>query len=695
MQSWGIPLAIAGDIIAATAIATGDTGTISTEEFYNFDNWKGFGYELFEDWSRWVYDWLPDGWNLWKELDRNRSGQYHIYDPLALDLDGDGIETVAAKGFAGALFDHRNQGIRTATGWVSADDGLLVRDLNGNGIIDNGAELFGDNTKLADGSFAKHGYAALAELDSNGDNIINAADAAFQSLRVWQDLNQDGISQANELRTLEELGIQSLDLAYKDVNKNLGNGNTLAQQGSYTKTDGTTAKMGDLLLAADNLHSRFKDKVELTAEQAKAANLAGIGRLRDLREAAALSGDLANMLKAYSAAETKEAQLALLDNLIHKWAETDSEWGKKPPMHLSTSWTQTANGGVALTPSQVTRLKQNALVSLSDKAKAAIDAARDRIAVLDAYTGQDSSTLYYMSEEDALNIVKVTNDTYDHLAKNIYQNLLFQTRLQPYLNQISFKMENDTFTLDFSGLVQAFNHVKETNPQKAFVDLAEMLAYGELRSWYEGRRLMDDYVEEAKKAGKFEDYQKVLGQETVALLAKTSGTQADDILQNVGFGHNKNVSLYGNDGNDTLIGGAGNDYLEGGSGSDTYVFGKGFGQDTVYNYHVDKNSDTMHFKGFKAADVHFIRSGSDLVLSASEQDNVRISGFFYGENHRVDTFVFDDAAISNPDFAKYINAGNNLVQSMSVFGSNTAATGGNVDANTQSVQQPLLVTPSA
>ena len=908
-------------------------------------------------------------------------------------------------------------------------------------------------------------------------------------------LNQDGISQTNELRTLEELGIQSLDVAYKDVNKNLGNGNTLAQQGRYTKKDGTTAQAGDLLLAADNLHSRFKDKVELTDEQAKAANLSGIGRLRDLREAAALSGDLANVLKAYSAADTKEAQMALLDSLIHEWAETDSEWGKKPPMRLSTDWTQTANEGVALTPSQVAQLKKNALVSLSDKAKAAIDAARDRIAVLDAYTGQDSSTLYYMSEEDALNIVKVTNDTYENLAKNIYHSLLFQTRLQPYLNQIGFKMENDMFTLDFSGLVQAFNHVKETNPQKAFVDLAEMLAYGELRSWYEGRRLMADYVEEAKKAGKFEDYQKVLGQETVALLAKTSGTQADDTLQNVGFGNNKNVSLYGNDGNDTLIGGAGDDYLEGGSGSDTYVFGKGFGQDTifnydrstgrkdiirftdgitadmlnftrssddllikakdgsgqvtvqsyfqndgsgayrideihfdngkvldvatikklvqqstdgsdrlyayqsgstlngglgddylygadgadtlnggkgddwlygdngndmlngdegddrlygnhgddilnggagndslfgedgndtliggagnddlnggsgsdtyvfgkgfgqdmvnnydlstgrkdiirftdgitadmltftrwsehllikakdgsgqvtvvyyfqndgsgayrideihfdngkvldvatvkelvqqstdgsdrlhayqsgstlngglgdddlygadgadtlnggkgndwlysgngndmlngdegddmlyanhgddilnggvgndslfgedgndtliggagnddlnggsgsdtyvfgkgfgqdtVYNYHVDKNSDTMHFKGFKAADVHFIRSGSDLVLSASEQDNVRISGFFYGENHRVDTFVFDDAAISNPDFAKYINAGNNLVQSMSVFGSKTAAAGGNVDANTQSVQQPLLVTPSA
>ena len=581
----------------------------------------------------------------------NRNGKHHIHDPLALDLDGDGIETVATKGFAGALFDHRSQGIRTATGWISADDGLLVRDLNGNGIIDNGAELFGDNTKLADGSFAKHGYAALAELDSNGDGIVSAADAAFQTLRVWQDLNQDGISQTNELRTLEELGIQSLDVAYKDVNKNLGNGNTLAQQGRYTKKDGTTAQAGDLLLAADNLYSRFKDKVELTAEQAKAANLSGIGRLRDLREAAALSGDLSNVLKAYSAADTKEAQMALLDSLIHEWAETDPNWGKKPPMRLSTDWTQTANEGVALTPSQVAQLKKNALVSLSDKAKAAIDAARDRIAVLDAYTGQDSSTLYYMSEEDALNIVKVTNDTYESLAKNIYHSLLFQTRLQPYLNQIGFKMENDMFTLDFSGLVQAFNHVKETNPQKAFVDLAEMLAYGELRSWYEGRRLMADYVEEAKKAGKFEDYQKVLGQETVALLAKTSGTQADDTLQNVGFGNNKNVSLYGNDGNDTLIGGAGNDYLDGGSGSDTYVFGKGFGQDTVHNYDYSTGrKDIIRFTdGITADMLTFTREGDHLLIKAKDgSEQVTVQSYFQNDgsgDYRIDEIHFDNGKV--------------------------------------------------
>ncbi|EOC50214.1 putative hemolysin-type calcium binding protein, partial [Neisseria meningitidis 2008223] len=69
------------------------------------------------------------------KLDPKRSGKYHVYDPLALNLDGDGIETVAAKGFSGSLFDHTNNGIRTATGWIAAYDGFPVRKLNSNGGI--------------------------------------------------------------------------------------------------------------------------------------------------------------------------------------------------------------------------------------------------------------------------------------------------------------------------------------------------------------------------------------------------------------------------------------------------------------------------------------------------------------------------------------------------------------------------------
>ncbi|MDK4587432.1 DUF6973 domain-containing protein, partial [Kingella kingae] len=130
--------------------------------------------------------------------DVNRNGKSYGYDPLILDLGGNGIETIFVAGFSGSLFDHNNDGIRTATGWISAGDGLLVRDLNGNGLIDNGSELFGNNTRLANGATAAHGYAALAELDSNHDNLINQADELFSSLKVWQDINQDGISQSNE-----------------------------------------------------------------------------------------------------------------------------------------------------------------------------------------------------------------------------------------------------------------------------------------------------------------------------------------------------------------------------------------------------------------------------------------------------------------------------------------------------------------
>ena len=107
--------------------------------FYPFFGWL---YDKTGGWEGGIPDWAKE----WLGL--NRDGKYHQYDPLTLDLDGDGIETIAAAGFSGSLFDHNRDGIRTATGWVSADDGLLVRDLNGNGKIDNGGELFGDNTLL-------------------------------------------------------------------------------------------------------------------------------------------------------------------------------------------------------------------------------------------------------------------------------------------------------------------------------------------------------------------------------------------------------------------------------------------------------------------------------------------------------------------------------------------------------------------
>ena len=219
-------------------------------------------------------------------------------DPLVLDLDNDGIEAVGINPAAPVLFDMDGDGIKTATGWIKADDGMVVLDLNGNGLIDSGRELFGDSTVLTRGpragQNAANGYEALADLDINGDGAINSLDAAYASLRIWQDANQDGISQANELRTLSDAGIASLSVIGQASNVNLGNGNTQPFSGTFTRTDGSTGASGvaevsgSLLLAGNNFYREFTDNPALTTAATALPQMRGSGVERDLREAMSL-----------------------------------------------------------------------------------------------------------------------------------------------------------------------------------------------------------------------------------------------------------------------------------------------------------------------------------------------------------------------------------------------------------------------
>jgi hypothetical protein len=145
-------------------------------------------------------------------------------DPLVLDLDANGT--------------------RTGTGWVAPDDALLVRDINGNGSIDSGRELFGDNTLLPNGQTATNGFTALQQHDTNGDGQVNSQDSIYSQLRVWRDLNQDGVSQANELQTLTQAGIASIGVASTGTNTNLANLTKGCAAGNTHKRRATTRKRG-------------------------------------------------------------------------------------------------------------------------------------------------------------------------------------------------------------------------------------------------------------------------------------------------------------------------------------------------------------------------------------------------------------------------------------------------------------------
>jgi hypothetical protein len=177
------------------------------------------------------------------QLNAMSTAQYAAATPLVLDLNGDGIHTTSLN--YGVEFDLLNTGSRVPTGWVGAQDGLLVRDINKNGSIDSGAELFGSSTVMPNGEKALDGFQALASLDSNHDGSIDAADNQFSNLFVWQDVNQDGFSQEDELHSLEDLSIQSLSLGFTPVSQD-DVGNWIGLESSYQTTDEETHRLVDV-----------------------------------------------------------------------------------------------------------------------------------------------------------------------------------------------------------------------------------------------------------------------------------------------------------------------------------------------------------------------------------------------------------------------------------------------------------------
>jgi hypothetical protein len=108
-------------------------------------------------------------------------------------------------------------------------------------MIDDGSELFGNHTTLADGSIALNGYMALADLDEwslggNGDGRIDSGDAAFLELRVWSDRNHNAVSEAGELLTLPQARVTAIDLGYRRSNRTDRYGNELRFLGRAWKS---------------------------------------------------------------------------------------------------------------------------------------------------------------------------------------------------------------------------------------------------------------------------------------------------------------------------------------------------------------------------------------------------------------------------------------------------------------------------
>ena len=627
-------------------------------------------------------------------------------DPLVLDLDSDGIETVGLSATASIFFDHDGDGIRTATGWVKPDDGFLVLDRNGNGAVDNGRELFGDATPLnnsgsmdSTAGIAQDGFAALVNEDTNGDGMVTSADSRWTALRIWKDSNQDGTSQANELFSLGSLGISALRVQATTVNQDLGNGNVLHLRGSYIRSNGTEGTAGTVQEVAnldfieDTFHRLFSDSVAIPAEIASLPGMTGSGSVRDLREATALAindNELFTRLSDFALQTRRQDQQARLDPVIEAWARTSgrpsmaervANLSRDTGTNYSITWLVI---GTTVRPSGADPGWDNLVSSI-----------QKQIEILEAFNGShlfDFEGLVVGNQRGAFGLsigspvggvtpinVRLDQPQLDLLTKasanlrqSVFESLSIQTRLKPYFDGAEFEVTDTKASLDFSMIQQRLDAVRLGDPQQALLDAIELakstdrVSVGGWEPWQAVARFYQPLENDADTLQK------------IASLASTgtsageffSGFPFDDTLFAAGgndtiYGRDGNDKLFAGDGNDTITAGNGNDIITGGTGNDTvggeagndtYHFAKGWGADVLSESGTGAGdlADVIQFSDVASTEVSFERRGEALVLKrGATGDQITVSNFYnyyysYGTIYppaQIEQFRFTDTTL--------------------------------------------------
>jgi hypothetical protein len=489
--------------------------------------------------------------------------------PIILDLDGNGVTTVSKD--AGVFFDLRNNGFEQKTGWVAPTDGLLVWDRNGNGVIDNGSELFGNYTQKADGTMASNGFDALASYDSNHDGVIDANDAIWNNLKIWQDANGNGITDPGELHSLSDFNIQSLNLNDFDVGaaNHDAAGNNPQLLGTYTKTDGTVFnRMDDVNFATDNSQTIPDSFVPTTAAIDALPDLPGQGTLYSLHQAMArdTTGTLQNLVTQFTTATTVDQRNALLEQILLTWTSAQtitlnsrsSNGSAFNAQHLGVLEDALGNGFNMIGPGP---------------------------------SGSSTDPMPYMD-------IRLST-AYTFFSERMYAELAAQTFLKPFYDEITTVTDVNGTHFDFSAaLADLFSNTRSPSDQQVLVEefYRSVFASGVLDAQVNYAGLLSALAEQAPQyvaavnqiVAPYFNYDLVPAETidtTYAIGANSNGSTivggfgGTTIFANqsiTGGGDFSNTTVYANAGNNTIFARPSSaDRIYGGTGDDSIIdFGR-------------------------------------------------------------------------------------------------------------------------
>ena len=541
------------------------------------------------------------------KLNEGRKNAKRRYDPLVVDLENDGFDMLNSEN--GVHFDLDGDILKEKTTWTSKKDGFLSIDLNDNGKIDNGSELFGDTFMLSDGKYAKSAIEALTSLDKNRDGVIDAKDEVYSKLRIWRDENGNGISEAGELKSLADYNITSININdVKDEDVDI-NGSTLEKTISFErqekivennveKTITSKGKIGEFLLERDIVDSIDEDILSTIPKDdaqsqaiieriKKLPNIRSYGKVRSLHNEMFLdkSGELLGLVENFVNSKDSEEKNELLDKILIKLGKAENVSDTQSGQYINGKY----------------------------------------VKIMETFFGEEL-------EKGSLSFVRAGfyNETFSNL-KLMYYSMLT-------INSV-FKDMQDAFDIQDNKLVniKAFNR---------YIRLATMADLENAANIFDSASRVLLYLKSLGIEGfdEFKDYFGNISSGYIDRIGKLNykiitGTDKSETM----YAYERGVTMIAGDGDDKIemgsgdftdgdyfYGGKGNDLIDGSSGSDTYIFNLGDGQDIIKEYAQkgDKNvialgkgitKDNIIFKKINEWDLEIKVRGTDDKITVKNQ----------------------------------------------------------------------------